>query len=172
MLTTDYLRKSLSNVLVIKCQIDLPLPGIFNVELEMIRLFLALSKALHGRGTLPGQRRADLQSRQGRNHLNTRATSFDSREVVQQTVTEDTKDCSVVTWNTGQQSSYLLVRLWSHVQAKVMRKTQASFPEGLTHQLLVPNAPTHTPQTPFMNSSRMELVTAPVYWFSRLTRPK
>lgn len=44
-----------------------------------------------------GQRSADLQSGQSRNDLHGGATGFYSQKIIQQTVTEDTKDGGTVT---------------------------------------------------------------------------
>lgn len=60
---------------------------------------------------LPGQRSADLESGQSRNDFDCGAAGLYSREVVQQTVTKDTKDRGMVTWETKEKASHHLARL-------------------------------------------------------------
>lgn len=66
---------------------------LLNYQLQVLATVYNLS--------LPGQRCADLQSWQGGNDFHGGAAGFHSWKVVQQTVTEDPKDCGVVTCNTG-----------------------------------------------------------------------
>lgn len=130
---------------------------LLNYQLQVLATVYNLS--------LPGERRADLQSWQGGNDFHGGAAGFHSWKVVQQTVTEDPKDCGVVTCNTG--SGFTPPgKVWPHTPQGHNGHKSISPPPNITYApasplpMLVP-----IPQRSRQFLASMKLTTSSVPYF-------